>query len=70
MELYQIMDQFSNKNIDEVDITALSDLQYILENLPNDVTYVIKHNNELRIKDYFYNKQEHFLMLMKKTIKS
>ena len=34
MELYQIMDQFSNKNIDEVDITALSDLQYILENLP------------------------------------
>ena len=60
MELYQIMDQFSNKNIDEVDITALSDLQYILENLPKDVTYAIKHDNELRIKDYFYNKQEHF----------
>ena len=60
MELYQIMDQFSNKNIDEVDITALSDLQYILENLPNDVTYVIKHDNELSIKDYLYNKQEHF----------
>ena len=60
MELYKIMDQFSNKNIDEVDITALSDLQYILENLPNDVTYVIKHDNELSIKDYLYNKQEHF----------
>ena len=60
MELYQIMDQFSNKNIDEVDITALSDLQYILENLPKDVTYVIKHDNELSIKDYLYNKQEHF----------
>ena len=27
MELYQIMKQFSNKNIDELDVTALSDLQ-------------------------------------------
>lgn len=42
MELYQIMDQFSNKKIDEVDIMALSDLQYILEHLPDDVTYTIK----------------------------
>lgn len=61
MELHQIMNQFSNKNIDELDITALSDLLYILEHLPNDVTYTIKHDNKLRIDDYFYKRQEQHL---------
>ena len=29
MELYEIMNKFSGKNIDDVDIKDLSDLQYI-----------------------------------------
>ena len=60
MELYQIMDQFSNKKIDEVDITALSDLQYILEHLPDDVTYTIKGDENLCIEDYFYDRQKEY----------
>ena len=47
MELYQIMNQFSGKNIDDVELTTLSDLQYILEHLPNDVTYTIKGDEDL-----------------------
>lgn len=60
MELYQIMKQFSNKKIDDVDITALSDLQYILEHLPNDVIYTIKGDENLSIDDYFYKRQDQY----------
>lgn len=42
MELYEIMRKFSGKNIDDVDIKDLSDLQYILENLLKDIDYVVE----------------------------
>lgn len=60
MELYEIMNQFSGKNIDDVELTALSDLEYILEHLPNDVTYTIKRDEDLCMEDYFYDRQEEY----------
>lgn len=61
MELYEIMNKFSGKNIDDVDIKDLSDLQYILENLPKDVDYVIKGNKDEFIDSYVYDRIDNFL---------
>lgn len=61
MELYQLMEKFSDKSIDEVELNDLSDLQYILENLPKDVDYVIKGNKDEFIDSYVYDRIDNFL---------
>jgi len=62
--------EWQHKNLDDIPITELTNLQYILEHLPIGVGYTLKSKRgEFKnIDDYFYQMQDKYFEAMKKII--
>ena len=53
--------EWEDKSLEELPISDLSLLQYVLEHLPQGIDYTIKDNEKLSIGDYVYNTIDNFL---------
>ncbi len=65
--------EWQDKHIDDLPVTELSNLQYILEHLPQGISYEIKSkiSNETDcIDDYFYDRQDKYFEATEEDYKS
>ena len=60
-EIISKLHEWEDKPLNELPISDLSLLQYVIEHLPLGITYKIKDNEKLSIGDYVYNTIDNFL---------